>query len=150
QPPPLVRYDASQDPALRAAVDAFRPGDARDAEAAGRRLREIGRLAGGAHAQEQGRLANENPPKLRTHDRYGHRVDEVEFHPAWHDLMATAIGHGLHATPWLAGTVYDPGGRPPADKRGLTAGMSMTEKQGGSDVRANTTTAAKTADGSYR
>ena len=52
------------------------------------------------HAQEQGRLANENPPRLRTHDRYGHRVDEVEFHPAWHDLMTTAIGHGLHAAPW--------------------------------------------------
>ena len=163
---------------------------------------EIGRLAGAAHAQEQGRLANENPPRLRTHDRYGHRVDEVEFHPAWHDLMTTAIGHGLHAAPWqdqqpgahltraarlyvwgqaeaghlcpvsmtyaivpalrhapdlaaqyeplLAATAYDPRRRPPAAKRGLTAGMSMTEKQGGSDVRANTTTATVAGDGTYR
>ena len=199
QPPPLVGYDASDDPAFLAALDAFRPADA---EAAVARLREIGRLAGSEHAQEQGRLANEYPPKLRTHDRYGHRIDEVEFHPAWHDLMATAIGHGVHAAPWqdrrpgshleraakfyvwgqadaghlcpvsmtyaivpalrhapdlaeqyeplLAATAYDPGRRPPAAKRGLTAGMSMTEKQGGSDVRANTTTATPAADGSYR
>jgi putative acyl-CoA dehydrogenase len=208
QPPPLTGYDASDDPALRAALAAFRPAatpghdSAPATEAADARLAEIGRLAGSEHAQEQGRLANEYPPKLRTHDRYGHRVDEVEFHPAWHDLMTTAIGHGLHATPWrdprpgahldraarfyvwgqaeaghlcpvsmtyaivpalrhapdlaarfeplLAATAYDPSRRPPAAKRGLTAGMSMTEKQGGSDVRANTTTAAKTADGTYR
>ncbi|HEX4292387.1 MAG TPA: acyl-CoA dehydrogenase family protein [Trebonia sp.] len=200
QPPPLVGYDASADPALLAALEAFGPDGTSDA--AGGRLREIGRLAGSEHAQEQGRLANENPPKLRPHDRYGHRIDEVEFHPAWHDLMTTAIGHGLHATPWqdgrpgahldraarfylwgqaeaghlcpvsmtyaivpalrhapglasqyeplLAATEYDPSRRPAAAKRGLTAGMSMTEKQGGSDVRANTTTAARTADGSYR
>ena len=165
-------------------------------------LRGIGRLAGSERAQEQGRLANENPPKLRTHDRYGHRIDEVEFHPAWHELMTTAIEHGLHATPWqdprpgahldraarfylwgqaeaghlcpvsmtyaivpalrhapelaaryeplLAATVYDKSHRPPAAKQGLTAGMSMTEKQGGSDVRANTTAAAGAGDGSYR
>jgi putative acyl-CoA dehydrogenase len=200
QPPPLVGYDASADPALLAALEAFRPDGT--SSSAGGRLREIGRLAGSEHAQEQGRLANENPPKLRTHDRYGHRVDEVEFHPAWHDLMTAAITRGLHATPWqdgrpgahldraarfylwgqaeaghlcpvsmtyaivpalrhapglaqqyqplLAATEYDPSRRPAADKRGLTAGMSMTEKQGGSDVRANMTTAARTADGSYR
>jgi putative acyl-CoA dehydrogenase len=200
QPPPLVGYDASADPALLAALEAFRPDGT--SSSAGGRLREIGRLAGSEHAQEQGRLANENPPKLRTHDRYGHRIDEVEFHPAWHDLMTTAITRGLHATPWqdgrpgahldraarfylwgqaeaghlcpvsmtyaivpalrhapglaqqyqplLAATEYDPSRRPAADKRGLTAGMSMTEKQGGSDVRANMTTAARTADGSYR
>jgi putative acyl-CoA dehydrogenase len=200
QPPPLAGYDAADDPALAAALSAFRlRSDASEADA---RLKEIGRLAGGEHAQEQGRLANENPPKLRTHDRYGHRIDEVEFHPAWHDLMATAVGHGLHAAPWrdkrpgahleraarfyvwgqaeaghlcpismtyaiipalrhapdlaeqyeplLASTSYDPGVRPAAGKRGLTAGMSMTEKQGGSDVRANTTTAAKASDGTYR
>ena len=96
QPPPLVGYDASADPALLTALTAF------GAEAAIARVGEIGRLAGGEPAQEQGRLANENPPRLRTHDRYGHRIDEVEFHPAWHDLMATAIGHGLHAAPWRA------------------------------------------------
>ena len=214
QPPPLIGYDASDDPALLAALEAFHPegaeGTAGAAGAAGAegaavsaaRLRGIGRLAGSEHAQEQGRLANENPPKLRTHDRYGHRIDEVEFHPAWHDLMTTAIEHGLHATPWqdqrpgahldraagfyvwgqaeaghlcpvsmtyaivpalrhapelaaqfeplLAATAYDPSRRPPAAKHGLTAGMSMTEKQGGSDVRANTTTAAKAGDGTYR
>jgi putative acyl-CoA dehydrogenase len=208
QPPPLVGYDASDDPALHAALAAFRTGAAAGpqvgaaSEAASDRLREIGRLAGSEHAQEQGRLANENLPRLRTHDRYGHRIDEVEFHPAWHELMTTAIKHGLHATPWrdqrpgahldraarfylwgqaeaghlcpvsmtyaiipalrhapdlarqyeplLAATTYDPSRQPPAAKRGLTAGMSMTEKQGGSDVRVNTTTATKTGDGSYR
>ena len=208
QPPPLAGYDAADDQALLAAVEAFRPGSPEGPEGtavgamsvAG--LRALGRLAGGDHAQEQGRLANENPPKLRTHDRYGHRVDEVEFHPAWHDLMNSAITHGLHAAPWrdqrpgahldraarfyvwghaeaghlcpvsmtyaivpalrhapdlarqyeplLASTAYDPSRRPAAVKQGLTAGMSMTEKQGGSDVRANTTTATRTADGSYR
>src|SRR3981189_442241 len=49
---------------------------------------------------EWGRLANENPPRLRTHDRFGERIDEVEFHPAWHELMKVAVGHGLHALPW--------------------------------------------------
>jgi putative acyl-CoA dehydrogenase len=202
QPPPLVGYDASDDRGLLAAFEAFRPAGLAGADAANSRLKEIGRLAGSEHAQEQGRLANENPPGLRTHDRYGHRIDEVEFHPAWHDLMTTAITRGLHAAPWqdtrpgahldraarfyvwgqaeaghlcpvsmtyaivpalrhapdlakqyeplLAATTYDPSGRPPATKRGLTAGMSMTEKQGGSDVRANTTTATRTADGTYR
>jgi putative acyl-CoA dehydrogenase len=196
QPPPLAGYDASADPALLGALAAF------GGEAAIPAVREIGALAGGEHAQEQGRLANEYPPRLRTHDRYGHRIDEVEFHPAWHDLMAAAVGHGLHAAPWqqpgpgahlaraakfyvwgqaeaghlcpmsmtyaivpalrhapalagqyeagLAATTYDPGHRPAAAKAGLTAGMSMTEKQGGSDVRANTTQAALTAEGSYR
>jgi putative acyl-CoA dehydrogenase len=196
QPPPLTGYDAAEDAAL---LGALRRDGAAWAEA---EVRDLGRLAGSEHVQEQGRLANEYAPKLRTHDRYGHRIDEVEFHPAWHDLMATAIGHGLHATPWqqrqpgahlaraakfyvwgqaeaghlcpvsmtyasvpalrlapdlaaryeplLAAAVYDPGLRPPDTKQGLTAGMSMTEKQGGSDVRANTTTATKTADGSYR
>jgi len=211
QPPPLTGYDASDDPALLAALEAFRPDSAGGAGGAGgiegtavsaARLREIGRLAGSEHAQEQGRLANENPPKLAAFDRYGHRIDEVEFHPAWHDLMTTAITRGLHAAPWrdqrpgahldraarfyvwgqaeaghlcpvsmtyamipalrhapdlarqyeplLAATTYDPARRPPAAKPGLTAGMSMTEKQGGSDVRANTTTATKTSDGTYR
>ena len=196
QPPPLAGYDASDDPAL---LDALRREGAAWAEP---RLRELGRLAGAEQAQENGRLANDNPPKLRTHDRYGHRVDEVEFHPAWHDLMTTAVGHGLHAAPWrdgqpgahvaraagvyvwgqaeaghlcpvsmtyaivpalrhapelakqfeplLAAPRYDFGLRPPLTKEGLLAGMSMTEKQGGSDVRANTTTAAPQADGTHR
>lgn len=196
QPPPLAGYDASDDPAL---LEALRRSGASWAEPA---VRELGRLAGSERFQEAGRLANENPPKLRTHDRYGHRIDEVEFHPAWHELMEVAITHGMHATPWrdqregahtaraagflvwsqaeaghccpvsmtysivpalrhapelarqyeplLAATAYDPSHRPATDKRGLTAGMSMTEKQGGSDVRANTTAAVRQQDGSYR
>ena len=187
QPPPLTGYDVSDDAAM---LDALRREGAGWAEA---EVREIGRRAGTAQAQDWGRLANENPPVLRTHDRFGHRVDEVEFHPAWHELMGAAIGAGLHAAPWrdtrpgahvaraakfylwgradaghccpvsmtyaivpalrnapalaarfeplLASAAYDPGLRPPEGKRGLIAGMSMTEKQGGSDVRANTTRA---------
>src|SRR5215204_6053513 len=65
-------------------------------------LAQLGRLAGSEQAQEWGRLANENPPRLRTHDRYGRRIDEVEFHPAWHELMRTAFAHGLAGTPWQA------------------------------------------------
>jgi putative acyl-CoA dehydrogenase len=196
QPPPLAGYDASDDPALLEALG--REG----AAWAEPDIRELGRLAGSHTSQENGRLANEFPPRLRTHDRYGQRIDEVEFHPAWHDLMATAVGHGLHAFPWrderpgahtaraaglyvwgqaeaghccpvsmtyaivpalrrapdlakqfeplLAAKSYDPGLRPPLSKQGLCAGMSMTEKQGGSDVRANSTTATPAGDGTYR
>ncbi len=187
QPPALTGYDVSDDAAMLAALHREGAGWAEDA------VRELGRLAGSPQVQEQGRLANENPPKLRTHDRFGHRVDEVEFHPAWHELMTVAVRHGLHAAPWrdarpgahvaraagfyvwsaaeaghgcpvsmtyaivpalrhapglaerfeplLAAPEYDFGLRPPQTKRGLLAGMSMTEKQGGSDVRANTTRA---------
>src|SRR4051794_448180 len=164
-------------------------------------LAERGRLAGSEQAQEWGRLANENPPKLRTHDRYGHRIDEVEFHPAWHELMRTAVEHGLAGAPWAddnphahvrrsvgylgwtqveAGHAcpttmtyavvpalrrspelaaqYEPGLTSrsyqfdltePTGKAGLIAGMGMTEKQGGSDVRANTTRAVPRPDGTY-
>jgi putative acyl-CoA dehydrogenase len=164
-------------------------------------LAELGRLAGSEQAQEWGRLANENPPTLRTHDRFGHRVDEVEFHPAWHELMRTAVAHGLAGAPWrdesphahvrratgylgwtqvemghacpttmtyavvpaLRGNpdladVYEPGLTSrsyefglaePSTKAGLIAGMGMTEKQGGSDVRANSTRAVASSDGSY-
>jgi putative acyl-CoA dehydrogenase len=160
-------------------------------------LDRLGDLAGTAQAAEWGRLANSYPPELRTHDRFGHRIDEVEFHPAWHELLRVAVGQGLHATPWTCGRhvaraagfylwsqveaghgcpismtysvlpalrrapdlaatlepgltsmTYDPGLRPPLSKSGLLAGMAMTEKQGGSDVRANTTRAAP-ADGHY-
>src|SRR3954451_8637592 len=65
-------------------------------------LADLGRLAGSEQAQEWGRLANENPPTLRTHDRFGHRVDEVEFHPAWHELMRAAFEHGLAGSPWTS------------------------------------------------
>ena len=197
QVPPLAGFDPlACDPALVAALRAHAPEHADD-------LTGLAREAGSAEAREHGRLANENPPVLRTHDRYGNRVDEVDFHPSWHWLMDRAVRHGLHAAPWrpdagptahagraagfylwsqveaghgcpismtfasvpalrhspglanqyepkLRSGDYDFGLRPPAEKSGLLAGMSMTEKQGGSDVRANTTTAEPLADGSYR
>src|SRR4051794_23152506 len=138
---------------------------------------------------ELGRLANENPPVLRTIDRYGNRIDEVEFHPAWHELIRGAVAHGVHCLPWrepkagahaaraamsltpsgvesghgcpismtyaampvlrrqpelhdewaprMTTLEYDPRMIPASEKRGALFGMAMTEKQGGSDVRAN-------------
>ena len=191
QVPPLAGYNAyTADPALVAAVTRlFGAGSATDGELTG-----LGALAGSFEAREWGRLAEANHPILRTHDRYGRRIDEVEFHPAWHELMTVAVGHGIAAAPWLedAGTLrhtaraakmlvwgqvegghlcpvsmtyaavpalaadpmlaaewtprlasktYDFGLRDPAAKAGCLAGMGMTEKQGGSDVRANTTRA---------
>jgi putative acyl-CoA dehydrogenase len=183
----LTGYDVADDPAMLSALRREGGGWAEEA------VRELGRLAGSARITDLGRQANENPPVLHTHDRFGNRVDEVEFHPAWHELMTVAVRHGLHAAPWrdsrpgahvaraagfyvwgaaeaghccpvsmtyavipalrhapalagrfeplLAAPEYDFGPRPPGTKRGLLAGMSMTEKQGGSDVRANTTRA---------
>jgi putative acyl-CoA dehydrogenase len=161
---------------------------------------ELGALSGGAAAQRWGDLADRNRPVLHTHDRYGNRIDEIEYDPAYHELMRTAIGHGLHGAPWaddrpgahvvraakmgvwtpepghvcpismtyavvpalrhnpelaqayeplLTSRAYDPELTVPATKAGITAGMSMTEKQGGSDVRAGTTAAVRNADGSY-
>jgi putative acyl-CoA dehydrogenase len=165
-------------------------------------LLALGAEAGTAEAREHGMLANEHHPHLTPYDRYGNRIDEVEFHPSWHWLMERAVGHGLAATPWeqdsphahvrraagfmawshtepghgcpismtyasipalraddaiakewtplLASTTYDPGLRTPSTKRGALAGMGMTEKQGGSDVRANVTEARPTStDGEY-
>jgi putative acyl-CoA dehydrogenase len=189
QPPPLVAYDVyGADAALRAAVA---ENGATWAEPA---LHEVGRRAGSAEAIAWGFEANASPPKLKAFDRFGFRVDEVEFHPSYHALMATAVGFGIHASAWSdprpgshvarAATNYtwaqvDAGhmcpitmthavvpvlqgapdlarhweplvfsrsydGRlvPAALKGSATFGMGMTEKQGGSDVRANTTTAA--------
>lgn len=153
----------------------------------------FGALCGAADYLQQGALANRHPPEFDTHDRFGHRVDLVSYHPAYHRLMETAIAHGLHASPWTApgpgahvaraaksylhtqveaghgcpvtmtfaavpslrlqpelaalwepkitARVYDPRNLPAEQKAGLTVGMGMTEKQGGSDVRANTTRA---------
>ena len=194
QVPPLVDYNALDiDPAL---VDGLRrQGDDTVVDS----LTGLGRRVGGAEVQRWATEANSCPPVLRTHDRYGHRADEVEFHPSWHRLLAMSVGEGLHATPWaspdphphlrraagfylvsqaeaghgcpismtyavvpalrhrpelvatyepgLTSTTYDVGLRDPATKAGLLAGMAMTEKQGGSDVRANTTRAVPTADG---
>ncbi|GAA3033828.1 acyl-CoA dehydrogenase family protein [Kitasatospora albolonga] len=196
QVPDLYGHDVAADPTLLAALHRAGAGWAEE------QLHALGRLAGTERAAEWGRLANEYEPVLRTHDRYGHRIDEVEFHPAWHELMTVAVEHGLHAAPWrdgrrgahtaraakfyvwgqveaghscpismtyasvpalratpalaeqyeplLAARSYDFGLREPHGKSGLIAGMSMTEKQGGSDVRANTTTAEPQADGTYR
>jgi putative acyl-CoA dehydrogenase len=157
------------------------------------RASALGRFVGGDPQQLWGRLANENKPVLRTHDRYGNRIDEVEFHPAWHKLMQLGVEHELHSLPWtseepfahtaraamyltaiqaesgfacpitmtfavvpalraqselateweplITATSYDPRPIPAAEKGSATAGMWMTEKQGGSDVRANTTVA---------
>jgi putative acyl-CoA dehydrogenase len=189
QPPPFVDIDPFElDQALREAVGRTAAGPWADAE-----LHELGRLAGSAEVQLWGQQAEANRPTLRAYDRYGNRIDQVDFHPAYHQLMATAIDHGLHgwawvderpgahaaraakfltwyrvdgghtcpismtysvvpalraeptvAVDWLPGLTsrtYDPEFRPPLEKAGLTCGMAMTEKQGGSDVRANTTTA---------
>src|SRR5687767_12393455 len=70
------------------------------AEWAEDRARELGAICGRPDVQRAGVDANEYPPKLRTHDRFGNRIDEVEFHPAWHELMRLAVSHGLHALPW--------------------------------------------------
>jgi putative acyl-CoA dehydrogenase len=189
QPPPLPDYDAwSRDAWLRAAVQ--RAGVADVDESAG----DLGRFVGSAEAREHARLANRNVPVLRTHDRYGHRVDEVEYHPSYHALMARAIGAGVHSLAWKRaaggftaraalfylwnqleqGTAcpvtmtfasipifahapelarewrprvladsYDPRPLPLAAKSGVTVGMAMTEKQGGSDLRAVATVAAR-------
>lgn len=94
QVPPITPFEVSRDPALLAGLHREGAGWA-EAE-----VRELGALAGSEQVQEWGRLANEYPPVLRTHDRYGNRIDEVEFHPHWHDLMTVAVEHGLHGTPW--------------------------------------------------
>ncbi|MCX6470479.1 MAG: acyl-CoA dehydrogenase family protein, partial [Corynebacteriales bacterium] len=195
QVPPLVDYDAAEYPPILEALS--REG----ADSALETIHEVGRRAGSAQAIEWGDLAEEHPPVLHTHDRYGHRIDEVRYDPAYHHLMATAVELGLHAAPWadsdphahlnraarlnvwgqvdaghqcpismtyavvpalrhnaelaaqyeplLASSVYDPKLAPPLSKHGLIAGMSMTEKQGGSDVRSGTTRAVPQADGSY-
>lgn len=156
-------------------------------------LAALGARIGAADMQAHARLANVHTPQLRTHDRFGHRIDEVEFHPSYHVLMEAATAAGLHGTPWagestsphvlraagfmlftelepsmlcpismtyavtpalrrneaihaewapkLTSRAYDPVLKPLAQKAGVTMGMGMTEKQGGSDVRANTTRA---------
>ncbi|WP_324785040.1 acyl-CoA dehydrogenase family protein [Streptomyces sp. H51] len=192
QPPPLTPYDAAEDAAL---LEGLRREGAGWAEEG---IRRLGLRAGSAEVQEWAELANVHEPVLRTHDRYGHRVDEVDFHPSWHHLMRAAVAEGLAGTPWaedrpgahvartagglvwghtdaghgcptsmtyaavpalraqpdlakvyeplLTGREYEPGLKVPTEKRGLLAGMGMTEKQGGSDVRTNTTTATPTAE----
>jgi putative acyl-CoA dehydrogenase len=192
QSPPFVDVDLfALDTALTEAVAANGGADARG------ELSEFGRHWGSAAMAERGRLANENTPKLRTFDSRGNRRDEVEFHPAYHELMAHSAHAGLHNSTWTAdgrpagapaevvraakfymaagvetghlcpitmtrasvaalavqpdvlkktmpviGTrAYDPSFAPWPTKRGMTLGMGMTEKQGGTDVRSNMTRA---------
>ncbi|WP_267242197.1 acyl-CoA dehydrogenase family protein [Streptomyces sp. PR69] len=195
QAPPLVGYDVyACDRALTEGVERHVAPELLDGVR--EELGELGRAAGSAQAQEWGVQANEYPPKLRTHDRYGHRIDEVDFHPAWHRLLGRAVSAGLTAAwtrpaghvrraagfmvwtqaeaghgcpvsmthaavpalradpelvaewePRLTSRVYEEGLRPAADKPGVLFGMGMTEKQGGSDVRANTTRATALTGG---
>ncbi|MCX4984229.1 acyl-CoA dehydrogenase family protein [Streptomyces sp. NBC_00572] len=198
QAPPLVGYDVfTSDLALAEAVERHLApellAEARED------LVVLGRATGSAQVQEWGARANANPPRLRTHDRYGHRIDEVDFDAAWHRLLGKSVGAGLtdawgrpgghvrraagflvvsqaeaghgcplsmthaavpalRAEPELAEVwepaatshVYEQELRPVAEKAGVLLGMAMTEKQGGSDVRANTTEAHPlAADGEY-
>lgn len=188
QTPPLEDYNAfSGDTALREGIE--REG----AGWAGKDLEAWGARSGSAQVIEWGFLANEFKPVFYPHDRYGHRIDLVKYHPAYHELMAMALHEGLHSSPWthpgpgahvaraaksyLQGQVeaghgcpltmtfaavptlrltpaiadawlpkvlardYDPRNVPHMEKQALTLGMGMTEKQGGSDVRANTSVA---------
>ncbi len=102
QVPPLVGHDLADYAPLLEGLEREGAGWAAD------ELHALGRRAGGAEAQEWGRLAEKNRPVLHTHDRYGNRVDEVEFDPAWHELMTVAVEAGLHAAPWAD----DRAGRP--------------------------------------
>ncbi|WP_245353013.1 acyl-CoA dehydrogenase family protein [Pseudonocardia parietis] len=196
QVPPRADGDLlSADPAVVEALD--REGGDRAV------LERLAGVLGTAEHREHARTANIHAPELRTHDRTGHRIDEVDFHPSWHELMRVSIEHGLAAAPWsaapgtgahvtraagfylssqieqghlcpismtyaavpalrhapelaaayepgLTARSYVPGLADPSAKAGLLAGMSMTEKQGGSDVRAGTTVAHPRPDGSYR
>ena len=196
QAPPLCDYNLfTTDRVLSEGLDregaaSFRPA-----------LDHFGSRAGSAEAGQWGFQANENPPVLRTHDRFGHRVDEIDFHPAWHEWMRLSIENRLASLPWsapapgahvarsallfLAAQIeaghtcpvsmtssavpvlqqepavarewiprvlaarYDPSYRPAAGKSGVLIGMAMTEKQGGSDVRANSTVAEPAGAGEY-
>jgi putative acyl-CoA dehydrogenase len=194
QVPILEGYDLfTSDVALTEATEREGAAWARDA------LTRYGSTAGSNESYEWGRLANNHPPELASHDRCGHRIDEVTFHPAWHELMRQSMHHEVHNLPWrnagtganvaraakhymlvqteaghacpitmtfaalpalrhdsgiaaeweprLLSTDYDARLIPAADKSGVTIGMAMTEKQGGSDVRANTSRAVPTGRG---
>ncbi len=187
-PPPFENYDSWRDDVvLREAVQAC------GGAWGGERLAAFGAACGSAERIGWGFQANENRPRLRTHDRFGHCVDEIEYHPAYHQLMTVAKENYLHALPWvdprpgahvvrsallylqtqveaghgcpvvmtfacvptlnkqpdiaaqwlpkITNPVYDPRNLVHTRKHGLTIGMAMTEKQGGSDVRANSTRA---------
>ncbi len=193
QPPPFEDVNIfTSDVALSEAV-------AREGAAAHMdRLSKFGARCGSAEILDWAQQANRNPPQLKTFDRYGQRIDEVEFHPAYHKLMQFGIeggvssaawtgveaGHVLHTAleflmtqgessvccpmtmtyavlpalshqpeiaaewkPRIVASKYDPSSQPAKNKQGVTLGMAMTEKQGGSDVRANTTKATPLGKG---
>ena len=94
QVPPLENYNPATSPVLTEAL--IREGGEWGLD----EVTELGALSGSRQAQRWGELADRNQPILHTHDRYGHRVDEVEYDPAYHELMTVAVGHGLHAAPW--------------------------------------------------
>jgi len=182
--------------ALREAVEVFGAGEAHD------ELVRVGELVGSATYQEWSEQANTHKPVLESHDRWGHRIDEVRFHPAYHEVMRASMAHGVHSSPWapdapayahtaraaafllvnqvepghccpmsmtyaavpslrlqpelakeweprILGRAYQPELSDPATKSAVTFGMAMTEKQGGSDVRANTTSAEPLGGGEY-
>lgn len=186
QPPPLENYNVfTSDVALQEAIE--REGGAWIAEKA----EKFGGICGRAETLKLGEFANRFPPILKTHDRFGHRIDEVEFHPAYHELMKFGVENETHSLTWTSkkegrhvaraclmflrhqveeGTScpltmtfaavpslkiqpeiadewlprifsneYDPRFIPANEKHGALFGMAMTERQGGSDVRANTT-----------
>jgi putative acyl-CoA dehydrogenase len=188
QPPPFEDVNLFEsDRALREGVEREGAGFGLD------RASAYGAIAGSRDFLALGAQANAKPPELRTHDRFGRRIDEVEFHPAWHAVMRTAMAHAIHNLPWrarrpgaqvaraallflhaqaeagsccpltmtfasvpalraqpdvlaewellLLGTDYDPRAVPAREKRAVLFGMAMTEKQGGSDLRSNTTRA---------
>jgi putative acyl-CoA dehydrogenase len=188
QPPPLEDYNPFD--ADRVLAEALRREGAGWAEG---RARELGAIAGSHQTIRWGFEANEKLPELHTHDRFGHRIDEVEFDSSYHELMRIGVSHGLHASPWsepgpgahvaraamfmllmqaesgvgcpismtysvipalrkqpdvaeeweprILSLDYDERPIPTERKRGALCGMWLTEKQGGSDVRANTTAA---------
>lgn len=194
QPPPFADYDAfAGDPTLGRIVMAFGADWARE------RLGRTGRTVGSVHVQHLARQANRHCPELRTHDRFGNRIDAIDFHPAWHELMSLAIGEEVHSLSWtdrqagaqvaraalsylwnqgengimcpilmtyasvptlrrdpalaaqweakVLSTRYDPRQTCASAKTGVTVGMAMTEKQGGSDLRQTQTAAERDGDG---
>ncbi|WP_274424506.1 acyl-CoA dehydrogenase family protein [Chelativorans sp. YIM 93263] len=199
QSPPIAGTNAwRSDPLLMQLAEDF-------SEPARKDLDALGRFVRTQEALDLARLANTETPRLRTHDRYGSRIDLVEYHPAYHALMRRSIGGGLHASIWEDSThdkslrhrvraahffltaqlecghlcpltmtnaslaalmsntelfrawaprviarKYDHANRPASKKAGVTLGMGMTEKQGGTDVRANMTMAEPASDGIYR
>ena len=196
QPPPVPDHNFfDSDPILQQALKR---------EGAGwavKNARDLGAALGSEHVAELARAANRHAPELRTFDRFGRRIDEVDYHPAYHELMSLAKAHQVHSIAWTAevpgghvahmaleyllvqgdagvccpitmtyasvppltrdpaiskewkprilAPAYDPRFIPAGEKSGVTIGMAMTEKQGGSDVRSNRTMAASLGNGEF-